>query len=334
MGYFCRVEEDTIGCTMNCEDNRATTFVITFPRIVLAEVVTHRVNADGGWGEEFSVCERTTTPDISKNSASSRAIPHKKMIERIESNPFMPFWTSNQSGMQGKQVTDEETVSKANASWLRARNFCLEEAGYLSNTLNIHKGDTNRLLEPWMWVTQVVTSSRWDNFFALRCHKAAHPAFARIARMMFLARRKSTPRRIEYGQWHLPFIPPEEKKEFRWVPEVGKVLWPHENDPPFELPLLLRKSAARCAWVSYENHDKQADDEAHLKTWERLFTEVPVHASPVEHQLTPMHPAWSTQPRLRSNITGFLQARKLIRHEEIKEYNPSEEEIASWGIEG
>jgi len=87
--------------------------------------------------------------------------------------------------------------------------------------IGIHKQHANRLLEPWMWVTQVVTSSRWDNFFALRCHKAAHPAFQKIARMMFLARRKSTPQVLDYCQWHLPFVPIKEQMAFEWVPQVG-----------------------------------------------------------------------------------------------------------------
>lgn len=329
MGYYARVECDSLN---EYNGERATTFIITFPRIVLAEVVTHRVNADGVWDEEFSVCERTTTEAISKNSASSRAIPFEKMLQKIKDDPFMPFWTLNQKGMQGRFVSDQQSIDIANREWLAARDEMINRAIHIE-TFGIHKQDVNRLLEPWMWVTQVVTSSRWDNFFALRCHKDAHPAFARIARMMFLARRKSTPTELKATEWHLPFIRPEEKEGFKWLPPIGDFLY--DKETKYELPLLIKKSAARCAWVSYENHDKQADDEAHIKTFDRLMSELPVHASPVEHQLTPMHPAWDAafQGRVRSNIKGYLQARKLIRHEEIVNYNPTEDEIASWGLE-
>lgn len=329
MPYYCRVEEHTRSCYSSKE---ALTFVITFPRIVLAEVVTHRVNADGMWDVDISVSERTTTPDISKNSASSRAIPFEKMVKKVREDPFMPFWTLNQKGMQGNGMTDAEAVKVANREWLDARDDMVNRAFHL-NAMGVHKQDVNRLLEPWMWVTQVVTSSRWDNFFALRCHKDAHPAFQRIARMMYLAKRKSEARPLEPGEWHLPFVSAEEKKNFRWVPEWIKVHYPLPEDPAFDVPLPIKKSAARCAWSSYENHDKDGSDEAHLKTWDRLLSGIPVHSSPSEHQLTPLHPAWTTQRCLISNITGFLQARKLIRQEEIVEYNPSDEEVASWGIE-
>lgn len=315
MGYECGVERDS------CHEdgsNRATTFVITFPRIVLAEFVTHRLNKDT-WGE-LSWCDRTTDESISKNSASSRATPFAKMVEKVNADPFMPFWTANQKGMQGGE-TDQRQRELADEGWLAARDKIVHIAERLHD-VGIHKQDVNRLLEPWMWVTQVVTSSRWDNFFALRCHHAAHPAFRHIARMMFLARRKSVPTKMKFGQWHLPFVSEEEQEKFYWDPFA--------NGP--EIPDLIKFSAARCAWISYSNHDKESTPEAMLRTWDRLFAEIPVHASPVEHQLTPFKgEGYISYEQYRSNITGWIQARKLIPHEEIRDYNPSDEEVASWG---
>lgn len=49
---------------------RITTVEATMPRIVLAEANTHR--------------------DRERNSASSRAIPIEKMIQRVVSDPFVP----------------------------------------------------------------------------------------------------------------------------------------------------------------------------------------------------------------------------------------------------
>ena len=43
----------------------------TFPRIILAEVNTHRM--------------------LSKNTSSSRAIPFEKMVESVENDPFIPI---------------------------------------------------------------------------------------------------------------------------------------------------------------------------------------------------------------------------------------------------
>lgn len=332
--YECRVERDSI----SPENHRLTTFVITFPRSVLAEVVTHRMCHDN-WGEfECSVSERTTTRDISKNSASSRAIPFNRMLDRVVTNPYMPQWTLNQKGMQGEALDDEGKIAVANSLWVSARDAMVAFAKELSK-VGIHKQDCNRLLEPWGWVTQVITSSRWDNFFALRCHKAAHPAFQKIARMMYLARRKSTPKQLKYGQWHLPFVKDEELEGFEFTPSYGHKYDPRYHESVEGIPNLIKFSAARCAWVSYENHDKDGTPEALLSTWTRLFAEVPIHASPCEHQGTPL-PVQEygsnrngNYPKWYSNLTGWIQARKLLVMEEITEYNPSEEEIASWGLE-
>lgn len=53
------IKAEIIADSINQYGNRITSFVITFPRIVLAEFNTHRA--------------------LSRNSASSRAIPFNKM---------------------------------------------------------------------------------------------------------------------------------------------------------------------------------------------------------------------------------------------------------------
>lgn len=317
--YAVRVERDSV----TPKGRRATSFVITFPRVCLAEVVTHRLNHDT-WGYEAAYCERTTNVDISKNSASSRAIPIQKMIDKVMADPYMPVWTLQEKGMQGSNLTDETIIKTANNEWLFARNNMIAHASMLF-ALGVHKQDCNRLLEPWQWVTQIVTSSQWDNFFALRCHKAAFPPFRRVARMMYLARRKSTPVTLDYGQWHLPFVPLDE--QMKLVHHVGPALRVDEH----EFPIEIKRSAARCAWISYENHDRLSTDEAVLNTYSRLFSEIPKHASPIEHQLTPFHPAAEAKrPELRSNIKGWVQARKLVHMERVDHYEPAEAELATW----
>ena len=70
--------------------HRLTTFIVTFPRIVLAEFNTHRM--------------------FSRNSASSRAIPFKRMVKMLEENPFIPIaWQKDHKGMQGVEYLDELT---------------------------------------------------------------------------------------------------------------------------------------------------------------------------------------------------------------------------------
>lgn len=325
-GYQCRVERDSI----SPDGKRLTSFVIRFPRIVLAEAVTHRMVSDA-WGDiDLSLCERNTTPDVSKNSASSRAIPLARMIQAVMDDPYIPErFTGAGPGMQGKWHLEGADHATAVTQWLHARddavtraclllsrddrsNLCATLTGAAADlvriqvgsrhgpTVSVHKQDVNRLLEPFAWITQIVTATEWDNYFALRCHHAAHPALRRIARLMFLARRRSTPDKLVYGQWHLP-------------------------DP-------IKFSAARCAWISYENHDKDGSPEQMLRTFDRLLAETPKHASPVEHQATPKKTGQIAAWLFQSNLQGWIQARKLVPMERVDRYEPTEDEIASWGI--
>lgn len=346
MAYECRIERDST----SPRGDRLTTFVITFPRIVLAETVTHRM-VDDTWGVEFA--ERSTTDDVSKNSASSRAIPLARMVQKVFDDPYVPErFSANGKGMQGHGWLEGKDHKLAVHQWLAARRdaafralmltsipdripiieglrgeakqrlgWCSHEKG---PSVSVHKQDVNRLLEPWLWVTQVVTSSRWDNFFALRCHEAAHPALRHIARLMFLARRKSRPEELEHGQWHLPFVPHSQQKTFEWSPPAFSIL-----ESADDLPDLIKHSTARCAWISYEDHDRDGSPEAMLRTFARLFRDVPKHASPCEHQATPRPPGLNTHA---SNLVGWIQARKLIPLEAITDYDPTPEEIASWGL--
>jgi thymidylate synthase ThyX len=323
MAYYCRVERDSVSPV----GDRLTTFVVTYPRSCIAEVKTHRIISQSNGYEEVTYCEGTTTPDISKNSASSRAIPFARMVKAVTDSPYVPEWTANQKGMQGGPLTNKDTKTNVDTEWRDIMEECSHSATYMHNQ-GIHKQDCNRLLEPFAWVTQVLTSSAWDNFFALRCHHMAYPPFRRIARMMYLARRNSTPTPLDYGQWHLPFVPMSDQSKFLCHP--GMVLRPADAHL---MPCPIRHSAARCAWVSYENHDKDGGPEALDRTFSRMFADDIGHFSPLEHQATPMRPGLAaTRPELRSNLNGWLQARKLIATECVRDYSPTDEEVASWGI--
>jgi hypothetical protein len=121
---------------------------------------------------------------LSKNTSSSRAIPFAKMVEAVQHDPFIPIaWQKHHSGMQGSeyfteidkiQINDEEPYSYIKDwiihNWLLARDYAINQATILSN-LGITKQLCNRLLEPFMWTTMLITGSRegWGNFFNLRC---------------------------------------------------------------------------------------------------------------------------------------------------------------------
>lgn len=152
--YDCTIVADSI----NNKKDRLTTFVITIPRIILSEFNTHRM--------------------FSRNSASSRAIPYKKMLERVQRNPFIPVaWQKDHSGMQGTEyITDQNHINSCISKWLKARNYALEVSENLSS-FGVTKQICNRLLEPFLWHTVIITSGKegLNNFFDLRCPKYVIP---------------------------------------------------------------------------------------------------------------------------------------------------------------
>lgn len=226
---------------------RLTSLEVTFSRIVLAEFNTHRM--------------------FSRNSASSRAVPVEKMIKMVRENPYVPtHWGKNQKGMQAEEEVGEPLATSAAKVWLDARDVAVKQAADLLN-LGIHKQITNRLLEPFMWHTCIVTATEWDNFFHLRCHPHAHPEIRLAAEEMLLALEASKPRLINYGAWHLPLLP-----EFEEVHVDNSIDW-------------VKVSVARCARVSYLTHEGKRDIQADLDLYDRLLTSG--HMSPFEHVARP-----------------------------------------------
>jgi len=145
-----KIEAKIVADSVNPQGNRITTFLLTFPRFILSELNTHRV--------------------FSKNSASSRAIPFEKMVKMVEDDPFIPIaWQSKHSGMQGNEYLDGESEQKLLVNkWLEARDLAVQQSKLLNNS-NVTKQLCNRLLEPFMWHTVLLTATEFDNFFKLRC---------------------------------------------------------------------------------------------------------------------------------------------------------------------
>ena len=136
---------------------------------------------------------------FSRNSASSRAIPVEKMIKMVEDDPFIPtYWGKNQKGMQAEEELDQNTQDLAKGNWLLAMDNALEAAQHFVK-IGVHKQLANRLLEPFMWHTCIVSATDWDNFFALRCDSAAAPEIRNAALLMRDVLAESVPDAIDYG---------------------------------------------------------------------------------------------------------------------------------------
>ena len=241
---------------------RITTFKIIQPKWLLAEMNTHR--------------------SLSRNSASSRAIPVNKIIKQVMEDPFIPVhWGKNQKGMQANEELTQEQIAACKAEWLSSRDSAVQHVERLIN-LGLHKQISNRILEPWMWAQTVVTATDYDNFFALRFHKDAQPEFQEVARQMLELYILSIPQELEPGEWHIPF-----------------------EDPTKDTNTNLVQSVARCCRVSYFNLDgTNSTYEKDLELYDTLSSSG--HWSPFEHQAQCLGENESS-----GNFTGgWLQYRK------------------------
>ncbi|MAT89635.1 MAG: hypothetical protein CMC35_02990 [Flavobacteriaceae bacterium] len=261
---YNEINATIIADSKDVRGNRITTFVITFPRIVLAEFNTHRM--------------------LSKNSASSRAIPFKKMFEKVQNDPFVPIrFQEDHKGMQGTKYLEGRNHDLAVSSWLRARTSVLEEAIMLNRNNKVTKQICNRLLEPWGWHTAITTATEWENFYALRHHPQAEIHIAKLAECMLDAANASTPVSLSQGEWHIPFGDDLE--------EALSLYYDDSNGNPDrynEIAVkaavedsLIKVATARCARVSYMNFDGTNDFEADIKLHDRLASMG--HWSPFEH---------------------------------------------------
>jgi thymidylate synthase ThyX len=300
MGFDAKVLADS----QSPAGYRLTTLEATFPRFVLAEFNTHRV--------------------FSRNSASSRAIPIAKQLRRVLEEPYLPIeFGSNQPGMQAGPALEGEKREAAEQEWLRARDDAvrrvlglvtdpetaegdllevLEQVEEATRTkdrpgewLNVHKQVANRLLEPFMWHTVIVTATEWENFWNLRCHPDAQPEIRLVAETMRAAAEASEPEDLAEDEWHLPLVRPEDHDQ------VGSI-----ED-------LIKISAGRCARVSYLTHAGKRDLDADIELHDRLLESG--HMSPLEHPARPLTTAELEESEWSGNFRGWFPYRKSIAGE-------------------
>lgn len=276
---------------------RITTLELEYPRIIHSELMTHRV--------------------FSRNSASSRAIPVKKVIEMVQNNPAMPVhWGKNQPGMQAKEELDDLTKESVKQLWLEAARQAVSIATVM-NDLGAHKQVVNRILEPFQFMKVVVTSTEWNNWDWLRDHPDADPTIHALAKEMKRVRNESVPTQLKYGEWHLPYV---ETGRSMWD---GSQLYYDEFLNEISLDQAIMVSASCCAQTSYRKTDGSLEKAEDI--YKKLIESEPCHASPVEHQATPVNRSrypnywepgvthmdangdfWS------ANFRGWIQHRQLI----------------------
>lgn len=258
--------------SVNPSGNRITSFELKYPRFIHSELMTHRM--------------------LSRNAASSRAIPLKKMIASVLSEPAMPvYWGAEQKGMQSGEELDEPTRISAIKVWNDACRSACEYAQKLGE-LNVHKSIANRVIEPFAHMVTLITATDIFNFFNLRAHVEAQPEFQELAYMMYEAYMANTPEEKKAGEWHLPYA--------------------DQYVTGLDLEQLKKISTARAARTSVKNQDGDIKFEDDFKLHDRLLGNG--HWSPFEH------PAQAMEGSNRlGNFIGWKQYRKFFANENMME---------------
>ena len=172
-------------------NKRLTTFQIRIPRMILAEMNTHKC--------------------LCKSFASSRAIPSRILRSEVWNDPFIPvYWGKSQKGMSAEVELDGWRKSVAKFLWRSASKSAVM-FHWMMEKVGLHKQTCNRIIEPWLSVTGVISGTEWDNFFKLRCSPMAQPEMRKLAEKMRDAMNASVPRELSVNEPHLPFIDEDER---------------------------------------------------------------------------------------------------------------------------
>ena len=309
-----QIKAEVLARSINPQGDELITYLLVYPRFIHSELMTHRM--------------------FSRNSASSRAIPFGRMVKMVEEDPFIPIaWQKQHTGMQGTEYfTDSDNVEGCKHEWLKARDYAVEQASVLNEDLGeggVTKQLCNRLLEPFMWHTVLVTTSVTNesllNFFELRCPKfdylgqklyksrkdaiketnaslpyddwyswqkmnksQAEIHIQALAEAMWDARNESTPKQLKAGDWHIPFGELLNNLLYMYDNKLlnNKEVTQDEREILVE-SFKLKISTARCARLSYNNHNGEIDYQKDIELHDRLLASH--HMSPFEHCARAMH---------------------------------------------
>lgn len=336
--YNCEILADSL----SPQGHRLTTFKVTYPRIVHAEMCRHRI--------------------LSRNTASSRAIPFAKMVKDVEENPFIPIaWQKTHKGMQGSEyITDADDLYNISHEYKCGVKDAILVAKSL-NELGVTKQLCNRLLEPFMWTTEIISGTEWENLFSLRCPQyeynnelyrskkdlinsytfdegfeedlkyinsltniewlaintsQADIHIQTIAEMMWDAYNESSPKRLQPEEWHIPDLGHE--WDLVQMSKLPIILNPEDTSVNL---LKVRIATAHCAKISYDNFGTKVNYEADIKLHDRLLESK--HFSPFEHCAKAMSDeeyylddrGVGLSDKLAGwcrNFRGFIQYRDLI----------------------
>lgn len=333
-------------------ENRITTQMVTFPRYILAELNTHRMfsrNSASSRAIPFhktveSVIKNPFIPfafqkdhagmqgteylDTNKKYLFSdiqnilhenlkKAFFNEKTEEWLPEYAVVDYAFNNHINEILYNSTPEGLTIRE--WWLKARDLSVACA-YMLNAMGVTKQLCNRIIEPFMWHTVLITATEWDNFFELRCPQyenafgelykskreytrstgdpdmipktklgwlmlnqgQADIHMMELAEAMWDARNESQPKYLLPGEWHIPFGDQIDKEK---VIQTFNVTGFDTGDVADVVEhLSLQIATARCARVSYTvvgEEAKTVDYKKDIELHDRLLYSG--HFSPFEH---------------------------------------------------
>lgn len=183
----------------------------------------------------------------------------------------------------------------------------------------LHKQHANRVLETYAFHTVIVTATHWRNFLGLRASKMAQPEACDFGIAIVKAMRGSVPVELRAGEWHLPYIRPEDRSESQGWME------------------LAHASSGKCARTSYLTHAGIRSLEEDISMAKGLLSNG--HMSPFQHPARPRQsgdpigshgnysPKWTQLRKLLENEGDFSL---LIKREDLVEGCRGDEELADY----
>jgi hypothetical protein len=328
-------------------DKVLSSLLLHYPLWIHAEQRTHRlIRIEEDLALEEATPSVMADEHLSRNAASMRAIPVKKMVEDIRRDPAVPlFWGAHQRGMQAFVETDEKVgirvpvavvrdsgpeivwetklVTREEA-WLESMEQAIERA-LAYDAAGYHKQVPNRLLMPYAHIRVVASATEWSNFLAVRDHADAEPHMRMLAQdIRRCLDREDDIDRLLVGQWHLPFVPHWERAD------IVKAMTGKSWDEPWgkeDWLALVKVSVARCGSTSYKTVDGfDMTPERATALHDKLVASDPMHASPAEHPA--QVDEWTgdsdggpyddsrigewVNPHQHGNFVGFRQYRHML----------------------
>jgi thymidylate synthase ThyX len=324
-GFSAKVVADSVSPT----GKRLTTLEVVFPRMILSEFNTHRM--------------------LSKNSASSRAIPAVKQLRKIMDYPYVPNYIGiNESGMQASKFLSGKALEAAQNNVYVKRDRAI--IGALEDLVGADKV-REEFGEHFAWaLAEGFDGNAKDavervlEFYKKTIADSKKEGFE-FPEGFLNIHKQTINRYLEPFMWHTVVVTATEWGNFFALrihgdaqPEIALptelIRDAMEASKPtllsygeWHLPFVQEDekhlitsdtiedwkyvSSGRCARVSYETHDGQRDIAKDIElSRDRLLPHG--HMSPFEHVATPVEDDFDGDT---GNFVGWLQFRKTIPFE-------------------